>query len=509
MTVSGERPPTRDGSVWFHSARRRKLCYDVLYEDENEQRQVRISVGPGKLKVYLEYAIEDPAAMPTSTTLEDLLRTAGVGYGVQPESLEMVRILLEQGFQQIGPIEVASGTLARPGEDGRLDFIVPPSSEKARYRTDEQGNIDYRETHLVENVTRGSDVAIIHPPTPGTPGTDVFDREVPTSPGKPLSVRMGQNVELDEDSGRIRSLVDGRVVYEDKVLSVVQTYVVDGDVDLSVGNIDFVGDVEVRGQVLEDFSIRGRGSILIHGTVEASDLWSEGDIVIEGGVSGKGRSRVCSENGRVVGKYLNDVHVEAIGDVEVQKEIVNASVKTNGTLRIADGAIVSGEVWARCGLEAGTIGSALGVVTRVAVGLDWQAEQRRQDMGDALAEAETLLQRAGEVAGPVAERAERMVVFTAVERDLVVRLVKEMRRLQAARSRLLAEREAAASDTKAKAVLQVNVNKDLHAGTVLRLGEALGQIATVSRGPLAVVPTAKGDGIQVAPYKELPPGKGA
>jgi len=95
------------------------------------------------------------------------------------------------------------------------------------------------------------------------------------------------------------------VLYDGKTVSVTEEYLVQGDVDLAVGNIDFRGFVQVKGDVLDDFDIHAIKGIQVNGNVGICQISSEGDIAL-GGMAGQGRGTITC-GGNLVVTYLNDV----------------------------------------------------------------------------------------------------------------------------------------------------------------------------------------------------------
>lgn len=71
----------------------------------------------------------------------------------------------------------------------------------------------------------------------------------------------GRNVYSGEDGLSLYSEIDGQVMYIDGKLSVFSTYEVPADVDNSTGNINFVGNLSVRGNVLSGFVVEVGGNV--------------------------------------------------------------------------------------------------------------------------------------------------------------------------------------------------------------------------------------------------------
>lgn len=63
-------------------------------------------------------------------------------------------------------------------------------------------------------------------------------------------------------SGLIATM-DGHLEYSNGAFYVRPVLEIRGDVDYSTGNIDFIGDVQIAGDVRENFSVRATGSITV------------------------------------------------------------------------------------------------------------------------------------------------------------------------------------------------------------------------------------------------------
>ncbi|MFH0911913.1 MAG: FapA family protein [Planctomycetota bacterium] len=480
----------------------RTLSFNVVHETNDVKSHIRVLVSPDRLKVFLEYELRRLEAQPTREEIVELLHRVGVRFGVDPEGLDMALLLLRQSGR-IGPIEVAAGRAPEPGQDGHIEWRIQPSSEKARYQTDEQGKIDYRETYLIENVLTGQTIAVLHAPTRGVDGVDVNGRDLPSKAGEILSVHVGAHAELDETRTRCRALIDGRVIYQDRTISVSDSYVIHGDVDLTVGNINFVGDIQVNGQVLDDFSVYGRKSVTINGSVGACRVQSMGDVSIHGGVAGKGRAVVKSENGSIQARYLNDVTVEAKGDVVVKNEIVNCTIQTAGAVRIEHGSILGGEICAFRGVEAQTIGSPLGVATRIHTGTSWLKKNPVTEIQQKIDFYDRYINRLERYVAPMRKDTSRLKILSPRQKRLVKTAVEQIRLLRDHREEYLAELETVTTINRSEAVHQVNVYKFLYQGVMVLLGPVNGRIRRRLTGPLSVFQRDDGKGIRIQALQPL------
>ena len=147
------------------------------------------------------------------------------------------------------------------------------------------------------------------------------------------------------DNDRIYSTCSGRFIQEGDTLLVSPVYVVREDVGYRVGNINFIGKVEAQKDILDDFSVFAKEGIEVNGIVGAATIESDGDIILNGGMNGKGKGFLRSQ-GNVEAKYLNEVTVVSWRDISVQKSIINSIVKTKGKVESQHGSVIGGEVTA-------------------------------------------------------------------------------------------------------------------------------------------------------------------
>ncbi|HWQ41456.1 MAG TPA: FapA family protein, partial [Desulfosporosinus sp.] len=135
----------------------------------------------------------------------------------------------------------------------------------------------------IHSVSVGEIVAIKRPPLSGKPGIDVTGKPILTRTPKDVPILIKDGVNLINEGMVAIATKNGKPVlegYGKKYLSVRPVHIVEGDVNLKVGNIKFNGDVIVTGSVYDGFSIEAGGSIRILGDVLHASLYANGDIVV-------------------------------------------------------------------------------------------------------------------------------------------------------------------------------------------------------------------------------------
>jgi hypothetical protein len=212
-------------------------------------------------------------------------------------------------------------------------------------------------------------------------GTDVRGSNIPCIPGKDMDLPGGQNTTLSEDKLRLYAGLDGHITVIGGKVNVLNVFTVNGDVSVGSGNIDFSGNVIVKGDVSSGFSIRADGDVTINGVVEAATITVGGTLIIRGGFLG-GDKGVLNVGGNAICKFIESGEINVKGDLETTY-IINASVKCSGAVNLTGrGLIRGGYVLARTAVTANIFGSptSSSAGTTVEVGKDDDLLQRREQL---------------------------------------------------------------------------------------------------------------------------------
>lgn len=330
-----ERPPVIDGRVDLTYDNSGMLCNLTLYAPMNGGRPI------------------------TMELIAQELNRKGIVAGV--DEFDIRDMLDNHVYEQ--PVCVARAIPAKRGVNGVVEFKY----EKKRVvqpKCDEFGNADFRELGTIVKIRKGDVIAEIIPPTPGEPGMNIFGEEIPPEPGKAAKPAIGKNSVISADGRYIIAACDGHITYGVGCFNVEDTVTVFSDLDISVGNIDFFGDVHVKGNVMEGFSIKAGKNVRIDGSVFSSEITAGGNVTV---VSGIINSTVKCE-GNVSAGFCQTANINAKGSVE-SKEFAFCEVFCYGELKAkGNGSIVGGKITAMRDITAGTIGSEKYTQTIINIG---------------------------------------------------------------------------------------------------------------------------------------------
>ena len=259
---------------------------------------------------------------------------------------------------------IARGQSPRKGRDAGVTLTFDPETQHEPAAR-EDGGVDFRTTLAEQFVEADTVLARRQPPVEGTEGEDVFGQAVapPRVQDRLLEQMAGPNTEVRGEE--LVAVETGQPVLAGQRISVLQVIEVPGDLDYSVGNIGFRGDVVVRGDVLPGFTIEASGSVSVSGVTEGASIQAGQGLTL-GGVVG-GHDTVLKAGGDLVARFLHNANIEVDGEVRVQGEVVNCQIRAQRVVTDPKGRIVGGTVSAVHEVDTGTLGSLEEVTTQISV----------------------------------------------------------------------------------------------------------------------------------------------
>ncbi len=202
-------------------------------------------------------------------------------------------------------------------------------------------------------------------PVEGENGTDIYGKDIPCPPVKDaeLDALAGNGTEVDGET--IVAKRAGRPIKKNNRLEVLPVYEVSSDLDYSVGNLRFPGDIIIKGDVRPGFEIIATGSVTVGGVCEDSSISAGADIILNG-VVGNEHTRL-EAGGNITAKFINSATVEVAEELNVANELINCTVTAKRVITTEKGRIVGGEITVEEEIDAGTLGSDEGIKTYLRV----------------------------------------------------------------------------------------------------------------------------------------------
>ncbi|CUS97281.1 DUF342 domain-containing protein [Candidatus Kryptobacter tengchongensis] len=298
---------------------------------------MKVKITPDKLRAYLVVESKDELNNLCIDDVVKFINSKGVVQGIK---IIEIQSLLEN--PQEGEFLIAEGNPPIDGRDGYISF-----------------EFDITKKTLIRNVKAGEKIAVVYPPTSGVNGIGVTGEILKAKQGKPANVFLGQNVAfLDSDNSVIVSTSDGNLVLnEDGTIEVSPVLKINGNIDVSFGEVNFIGTLIVNGDIKSGAKVKVGKNLEVYGNIEDAEVEVKGNALIGGGFIGYGRGRLYV-HGDVSLRYITNQNLIADGDVVIKREAVNANIVCGGKIIAKDAVIIGGTVMCKGEVEAKSIGGA-------------------------------------------------------------------------------------------------------------------------------------------------------
>jgi len=337
--------------------------------DATKTAPCNVAIDEECLSASLVFAEEAEANDITREQLVQLLTDAKIksSPGLE-ERIDKLASVLAEGNCPTKPVVITKGRPADPGEHGWFELNPEVKPQQEDEDEDPDAPINFYEQNRIITVSDGQAVGTIHPPRPPKAGEDVFGKPIKLPP-KQRPVEMGKNVRLDADGATVLATMAGKLDHDRSQVAVVEVLEIPGDVDFESGNVDAPSDVLIRGGVLDLFSVKSGKSVEVGRNIDAAEVHADGDILVRGGICGKEKGKVTC-GGQLRAKFCDSVQIEAEGDIHINREAINCSLKTSAGLFIPHGSLIGGTAHARNGGEIRILGSDANVATQIGIGMD-------------------------------------------------------------------------------------------------------------------------------------------
>lgn len=352
---------------------------DGSMEEEEADRDARVELLVSDDRMSVSMMVYGPSGGGLDITEEmiyDALEQKGICFGIDRKKISGVAG--EKQYLQM--VIIAGGQPARNGEDGRIKDYFPRKAQ-IKYASKGNGGIDFKSTNLIHNVKKGDVVCDITLPTEPEDGMDVYGQPVHGKKGTMPPVPQGKNIVYSEERDRLLAGCEGNLTFRSGRFHVENVFTVSGNVDNSVGNINFTGSVVIHGDVLEGYSVRAKGDITVMGIVEGARLSAGGDILLHKGMRGM-RTGVLEAEGDITAKFLEDCNIYSKNNIQAEY-IINSEVSCGHDLTLIGkrGAFIGGSCSVYNCMNVKAVGAPSHIATSVTLGLTPQLMDEMEAVG--------------------------------------------------------------------------------------------------------------------------------
>lgn len=362
------------------------LCGQTdLPEKADETERIRITLEEDHTAAYVDLCAE---IENLRVEIVKALHNYGITYGIQYDSIEQ---MAENG-KPCEHVLVATGVLPENGKDGYYEYYFCTNTARTPKEM-EDGSVDYRNVKWFEQVKKGQTLARYHHATSGKNGMTVTGREILARKGREQCILTGEGIYRAEDGDTYIASLDGivsiREIYEEKDIPVeIQMNVTNlltlKEVTLATGDINFIGNVFVEGNVGSGAKINATGDVLVNGFVETAQIISGGNILLRQGMNAKGEG-VIQASGDVNGCFFEAAKIYAGGNIHGDY-FLNCDLYAQGKICVMGkkGSLAGGHTCAEQGLLVNYLGNQVGLATYVRLGISDRLYKMEQDVNTAI-----------------------------------------------------------------------------------------------------------------------------
>ncbi|HKL09990.1 MAG TPA: flagellar assembly protein A [Clostridia bacterium] len=268
---------------------------DIVIVPEKSMREFVLEVEPDLLNAYglIHYKPERTFKLLNSDPTQDFIPELFVEKVVHPNSFSQIEILNELAKNKIcfginadainsllkNPGErvlIAEGYDSIDGKDGYIDY--PYKTESADPK---KNRIDFWRKNTIHSVEKDTVLAIRNPAIQGKEGQNIYGKKIMPNQVEDPILKVGKCVYMTDNGLKILSAIDGEVILNEPFISVEPVHTEYGDVDLSTGHINFVGNVVIHGNVCEGMTIKAGGDVIVYGYVSQGTIKAGGSISIK------------------------------------------------------------------------------------------------------------------------------------------------------------------------------------------------------------------------------------
>ncbi|MDD4602107.1 hypothetical protein SDC9_06245 [bioreactor metagenome] len=347
---------------------------------------IQVVVERDRMEASLQVVVAKNSRPVTLDLIMSKVQETGIVFGVDHAAIQ-------KAFERPGlKIICAKGQRPLDGVNGRIEYRTNLEN-KGKPAEQEDGRVDFKSLNMFTTVYEGEVLAEKVPPTPGVSGIDIFGQQVGAKPGKDIPLPMGKNVKLIEGNQLVAGIA-GQLVFVNNKINIIPVIEVKEDVDLSTGNIEFVGSVVIRGSVQAGFTVKAQGDVEINGNVSGGVVEGK-NVTIRMGIQGMHRGYIkATEN--VVVKYIENATVIAGQDVTVSDVILHSKVSAGKKIIVEGrrGLIAGGTVTAGDEIRAKVAGTHMATNTELEVGVNPILRQEYQHIRKEIKKLETSLDQA-------------------------------------------------------------------------------------------------------------------
>jgi hypothetical protein len=238
----------------------------------------------------------------------------------------------------------------------------------------DDGTLDMRELGEISTVVENQPLMRKINSQAGANGYTISGEVIYSQTPSDLPLIPGEGTKINPDDPCLLIATRSGVPVEiDNGIKVDDILMIDQNIDLSIGNIDYEGSVLVQGDVKEGMIVKACGDIVIKGFVEGARIESQSNISIGEGILGSRKEidneEPCKDDfntsiiaeGTITARYAQHAYLQA-NSIQLGSQLLHCMVKSETSIQVGKegqraAKLVGGYLFAQEHIAAGVIGA--------------------------------------------------------------------------------------------------------------------------------------------------------
>jgi len=341
--------------------------------EEGKRKYLHLQVTPMQARFSIDTGILQTNYNITPEDILFLLAEKAVVYGINYELIEEILNTSAYGQEFI----IASAKPPIAGTDAIVTEIIQIDPD-AKPFLNEDGTADYKKWDNIRQVQKDEVICTRVPPTPGIPGTSVFGVPLSPTPGEDIGLPVGINTKAIDNETKLVATIHGFLYRQGRNICIGSIYIIKGDVNYKTGNIEYTGDVLIKGNVNTGFSVVADGNISIEGIVESAHIESKyGNVFLKSSVFGLNNASIIAYK-NINAENIQDARIKA-QNIVVRGQIRSCQIETENLSMPHNGQIVSTYIAFSGHLKCGNIGGKIESVNEFTL-IENEREQYKEEL---------------------------------------------------------------------------------------------------------------------------------
>ncbi len=292
----------------------------------------------------------------------DILENEKITFGIVDNTL--INGFIKSKTFNKKPFRVAMGQKPQPGKNGEIKYFFDTNRLKPG-KIDKDGKMDFKDRGKIPYVKKGTILAEKIPAVKGKDGKNIFSKIVPAKPVSDVKLKYDKGAFFSDNNTKIIAAIDGQPKLSwAGVVSVLDEFIAKQDVDFETGHIDYQGNIRIHGCVQNGFKVKGNN--IWANEIDGGIIHAKGNVIVNGIIS---KARIYSR-GNIQAKFIQKSTILSMGDINIEKEIVDSKIENSGACIIRKGKILNSRITSKLGVYVKDIGTEMSMPSIITTSID-------------------------------------------------------------------------------------------------------------------------------------------